>query len=107
MGGAREFNSMKSSAFLINLGRGEILDEEALIEALKNRKIAGAALDVFQEEPLPKHHPLWSLEDVILTPHVGGMSEIYVEQVLSIFEENLRRFFSNEERRNLINLVEW
>jgi phosphoglycerate dehydrogenase-like enzyme len=107
MVGAREFNSMKSSAFLINLGRGEILDEEALIEALKNRKIAGAALDVFQEEPLPKHHPLWSLEDVILTPHVGGMSEIYVEQVLSIFEENLRRFFSNEERRNLINLVEW
>jgi len=104
--GARELSSMKPTAFLINIGRGEIVDEEALIHALNSGKIAGAALDAFCTEPLPKSHPFWKMKNVIVTPHVGGASDIYVEQVLSIFEENLRRFLSGE-RRNLINLIEW
>jgi len=103
---ARELSSMKPSAFLINIGRGEIVDEEALIQALNSGKIAGAALDAFCQEPLPKSHPFWKMKNVIVTPHVGGATDIYVEQVLSIFEENLQRFLSGE-RRNLINLVEW
>jgi len=104
--GVKELSSMKPTAFLLNLGRGEIVDEDALIETLKKGNIAGAALDVFCEEPLPSHHPLWDLKNVILTPHVGGMSEIYVEQVLSIFEENLRRFLKGK-RESLINRIKW
>jgi phosphoglycerate dehydrogenase-like enzyme len=104
--GAEALSSMKPTAFLINIGRGDIVDEEALIHALKTGKIAGAALDTFWEEPLPKDNPLWDMENVIITPHVGGMSDIYVEQVLPIIEENLRRFLQGE-RENLINLVKW
>lgn len=103
--GAEAFSSMKSTAFLINIGRGEIVDEEALIDALKTGKIAGAALDTFCTEPLPKGHPLWKLKNVIITPHVGGLCDISTEQVLSIFEENLRRFLKGE-RKDLINLVQ-
>jgi phosphoglycerate dehydrogenase-like enzyme len=103
--GFEAISSMKSTAFLINLGRGEIVDEEALIHSLKERRIAGAALDVFWKEPLPKNHLLWEFKNLLITPHIGGVSDIYVEQVLSIFEKNLRRFLRGE-RRSLINLVE-
>jgi D-2-hydroxyacid dehydrogenase (NADP+) len=95
---------MKPTSCLINLGRGKVVDEEALLEALKEKKIAGAALDTFREEPLPKDHPLWSMRNVIITPHVAGASDNYVEQVFSIFGENLRRFLKGE-RESLINLV--
>jgi phosphoglycerate dehydrogenase-like enzyme len=105
MVGEKVLSSMKSTAFLINIGRGEIIDENALIEALESGKIAGAALDVFSQEPLPQEHPFWKIKNLILTPHIGGTSTIYVDQVLSIFEENLRRFLRGE-RRTLINLVE-
>jgi phosphoglycerate dehydrogenase-like enzyme len=95
---------MKPTAFLINLGRGEVIDEEALIRLLKTGRIAGAALDTFWAEPLPDDHPFWEMKNVIMTPHVGGMCEICVDQVLGIFEENLRRFLKGE-RRNLINFI--
>jgi phosphoglycerate dehydrogenase-like enzyme len=103
---AKVLSAMKPTAYLINIARGQVIDEEALIEALKNKKIAGAGLDVFNEEPLPKDHPFWGMENVIVSPHVAGMSNIYAEQLLPIFEENLRRFLKGE-RRNLINRVEW
>lgn len=103
--GAEALLSMKNTAFLINLGRGEIVDEEALIQVLKERRIAGAALDVFWKEPLSKDHPLWGLKNVIITPHIGGVSDIYVDQVLPIFEENLTRFLRGE-KETLVNLVE-
>lgn len=103
---AKVLSSMKPTAFLINIGRGELVDEDALIHTLNSGKIAGAALDAFCQEPLPKDHPFWKMKNVIVTPHVGGMSDIYVEQVLSIFEENLRRYLMGE-RQNLINLVNW
>lgn len=105
MVGTKLLSSMKPTAFLINLGRGDIVDEEALINALKTGKIAGVALDVFSTTPLPKDHPLWGIKNVIITPHVAGLCDIQVEQVCSIFEENLRRFIRGE-RRNLINLIE-
>jgi phosphoglycerate dehydrogenase-like enzyme len=96
---------MKSTAFLINIARGELVDEEALMHALETDKIAGAALDTFTTEPLPKEHPLWGTKNVIITPHVGGMSDIYNAQVMPIIKENLRRFLQGE-RRNLINYIE-
>ena len=103
--GAKELSMMKPTAYLINIARGETVDEEPLAHALRTGRIAGAALDVFNTEPLPADHPFWELENMILTTHLGGMSENYVTQVLSIFEENLRRFLRGE-RDNLINRVE-
>jgi phosphoglycerate dehydrogenase-like enzyme len=97
---------MKPTAFLLNLARGELVDEDALIKALKAGQIAGAGLDAFCEEPLPKGHPFWGMRNVIVTPHIAGMSDIYVEQTLPVVEENLRRFMKGE-RRNLVNFVEW
>ncbi len=105
MVGAKVLSSMKPTAFLINLARGEVVDDEALISALESGKIAGAALDVFCQEPLPQGHPLWRMKNVIITPHIGGTSTIYVEQALSIFQQNLRLFLKGETH-NLINLVE-
>lgn len=102
---AKVLSAMKPTAFLLNLGRGEIVDENALIEVLKQKKIAGAGLDTFWQEPLPKDHPFWKMKNVIVSPHVAGMSDIYVEQALTIFEENLRRFLKGE-RRNLLNFIE-
>jgi phosphoglycerate dehydrogenase-like enzyme len=102
---SKVFSAMKPTAFLLNLGRGELVDEEALIRVLKSGKIAGAGLDTYLQEPLPQGHPFWGMKNVIVSPHVAGMSDIYVEQALTIFEENLRRFIKGE-KRNLINLME-
>jgi phosphoglycerate dehydrogenase-like enzyme len=98
------FSRMKPTAFFLSLGRGETVDEAALIEALRERKIAGAALDVFWEEPLPADSPLWGLDNVIITPHVGGMSDIYIRQAVEIFRENLRRYLKGE-KGDLLNIV--
>ena len=97
-------SAMKPTVFLINLARGEIVDEEALIRALQSGRIAGAALDVFSQEPLPKDHPLWKMKNVIITPHLGGTSTTYVEQALPIITENLRRYSAGQQHA-LINLV--
>jgi D-2-hydroxyacid dehydrogenase (NADP+) len=94
---------MKPTAFLINLARGELVDEEALMEALESGRIAGAALDALSIEPLPPEHPLWGAKNLIITPHVAGESDIYRQQVMPIIEENLRRFIGGE-RRNLIKI---
>jgi len=105
MVGPEVLSAMKPTAFLINVGRGEIVDEEALISVLKSGKIAGAGLDTYWQEPLPKDHPFWGMENVIVSPHVAGMSDVYVEQAVTVFQENLRRFLKGE-RRDLINLIE-
>ena len=106
MVGAKELSAMKETAFFINIGRGDTVDEGALFKVLKTNRIAGAALDVYSVEPLAEESPLWDLKNVILTPHIGGMSDIYNDQVLPIFEENLRRFLQGE-RINLINYTDW
>ena len=103
--GAEELAVMKPSAYFISMGRGDTIDEDALTHALKTKKIAGAGLDTFEKEPLPANSPLWGMDNVIITPHLGGMSDIYRDQVLPIFEENLRRFLKGE-RRDLINFIE-
>ena len=105
MVGAEVFSAMKPGAFLLNLARGPVVDEKALIRALESRTLAGAALDVFDEEPLPKNHPFWKMKNVIVTPHVGGTSVSYASQVLPIFRENLRRYLRGE-RRTLVNVVD-
>ena len=105
MVGAKEFSAMKPTAFYISVGRGDTVDEEALIEALRTGKIAGAAMDVFSTEPLPQESPLWDMKNVIMTPHIGGLSDVYIDQMLPIFEENLRRFLQGE-RHSLVNLIE-
>jgi phosphoglycerate dehydrogenase-like enzyme len=103
--GKKVLAGMKATAFLLNLARGELVDEEALMEALESGALAGAALDALSIEPLPEEHPLWTARNLIITPHVGGESDTYRQQVTPIVEENLRRFLGGE-RRNLINLIE-
>jgi D-2-hydroxyacid dehydrogenase (NADP+) len=81
--------AMKPSAYLINLARGGVIDEAALIEAINSGQIAGAGLDVFDTEPLPESSPLWDLENVIITAHMGGMSEAYVDQAMAVITHNM------------------
>jgi D-2-hydroxyacid dehydrogenase (NADP+) len=95
---------MKPTSYFLNIGRGETVDEEALSEALATGKIAGAALDVFMKEPLPENSPLWDARNLIITPHVGGMSDIYFDQAFPIFEENLSRYLKGETK-DLINVI--
>lgn len=101
--GEKELAQMKNSAYLINTSRGKIVDEKALIDALENKRIAGAGLDVFEEEPLSPNSRLYDLDNVIITPHVSGTMVDYFQKVALIFKENLKRFLS---RRKMINLVD-
>jgi len=102
--GARVFAAMKQSSYLVNLARGGVVDEAALVEALERGQIAGAALDVFTQEPLPEDHPFWTMENVILTPHLGGFCDVYVDYALPVIEENLRRFLAGDTT-NMVNVV--
>ncbi len=94
--------AMKPSAVLINAARGDVIDEAALIKALKDGKIGGAALDVFSQEPLPSDSPLWKAPRIIISPHVGGFSHHYDERATDLFAENLRRFVAGEPLMNLV-----
>jgi phosphoglycerate dehydrogenase-like enzyme len=96
--------AMKPSAFLVNLARGNVIDEQALVAVLRERRIAGAGLDVFATEPLPPSSPLWTLDNVIVTPHIGGLSDVYAEQAIPVLIENLRAFLAGNRAamRNLI-----
>jgi D-2-hydroxyacid dehydrogenase (NADP+) len=98
------FSAMKPTAFFINLARGDVVNEAALVKALEQGQIAGAALDVFSQEPLPPEHPLWSMKNVIVTPHLGGFSVEYAERALPVVEENIRRFLSGDTS-HLLNMV--
>jgi phosphoglycerate dehydrogenase-like enzyme len=102
---ARRLNLMKPGAFLVNVGRGKCVVEGDLIEALKAKKIAGAALDVFEQEPLPPDSPLWSMSNVLITPHMAANTESYhvPERRTRILIENCQRF---ELGRPLINVVD-
>jgi phosphoglycerate dehydrogenase-like enzyme len=102
-----QFQTMKRSACLINIGRGAIVDLADLVDALRVGEIAGAALDVYETEPLPADHPLWQLENVILTPHVAGYSPRIAERHLALLLENIRRFRTGEPLRNVVNKATW
>lgn len=101
--GAREIGWMKRDAVLINVGRGEIVDEAALVTALAERRIRGAALDCFEVEPLPPTSPLWDLPNVLISPHVSGTSPRYMDRAIPLFCENLRRYLAGEALLNVVD----
>jgi phosphoglycerate dehydrogenase-like enzyme len=88
--------AMRPDAYLINVGRGPQVNEIALADALRNRRIAGAALDVFEQEPLPAESPLWDLENLLITPHTAGLTEKLWQRHYALFSENLRRYLVRE-----------
>lgn len=94
---------MKPDAYLINVGRGPLIDEAALLDALQNERIAGAGLDVFNEEPLPPDSPLWSVENILITPHTAAATDHAWERHYRLIGENLRRF---QQGRELLNSVD-
>ena len=98
---------MKRSAVLINIGRGAIVDLADLTAALQNGLIAGAGLDVFETEPLPADHPLWKMDNVLITPHVAGTSPRIAERHLATLLDNVRRFVANEPLLNVVNKQRW
>ena len=100
---AAAFQAMKPKAFLVNIARGGICDEHDLLQALKDQQIAGAALDVFQQEPLPSDSPFWHLPNVFISPHITGLTPVYNDRVATIFAENLRRYLAHEPLFNIID----
>lgn len=97
------FKVMKPSAILINIARGSVVDEAALVAALKADEIGGAALDVFEEEPLPTLSPLWEMDQVIISPHVSGASDSYNDLVTDLFVANLRRYLEGKPLMNKLD----
>lgn len=102
----RELRQMKRSAYLIAVGRGRVIDEAALLRCLREGWIAGAALDVFAERPLPPDSPFFDLPNVILTPHMSGISAGYYDRLTDLFCDNLRRYLAGEPLANLANVIE-
>jgi phosphoglycerate dehydrogenase-like enzyme len=101
--GERELRAMKPTAYIINIARGAVIDEAALTRALKERWIAGAGLDVFEREPLPQDNELWTLPNVIITPHVAGIMPDYNARAVEVFCENLRRYLAGQPLMNVID----
>ncbi len=101
--GAAEIAAMKPQAVFINIGRGSTVDEGALVRALEARQIRGAALDVFETEPLPAGHPFWRLDNVLLSPHTADRTATWREEAMELFLENLDRFRRGEALRNLVD----
>ncbi len=104
--GRDEFKHMKNSAFLIDISKGGVVRHRELIYAVKNKIIAGAALDVFEEEPLPRDSELWNSDNVIITPHISGITVDYAQKVGSFFCDNLKRFIEGRDLMNIINKAE-
>jgi phosphoglycerate dehydrogenase-like enzyme len=100
---ASRFARMKPDACLINVGRGPLVDEAALLAVLRERKIGGAALDVFEREPLPADSPLWGLENLLITPHTAGLTEKLWDRQYELISENLRRYL---QHRPLLAVVD-
>jgi len=101
--GETELRAMKDTAVLVNIARGPVTVEGDLVRALREGWIAGAALDVFDQEPLPQGHPFWTMENVIVTPHISGGTEIYNRRAVEIFADNLRRYLRGEPLRNVVD----
>lgn len=101
--GAAEFDHMKPNAILVNIGRGGTIDEDALIDALNEGKLAGAGLDVTAQEPLPADSPLWEMDNVIITAHYAGKTPHYNGRAFAIFIDNLKRFVADKPMINLVD----
>jgi glyoxylate reductase len=100
---ARRLALMKPTAYLINTGRGPVVDEAALMAALQEGRLKGAALDVFQTEPLPPEHPFWGMETVIVTPHCSAVFDGWAERSVAMFAENLARYRRGEALHNVVD----
>jgi phosphoglycerate dehydrogenase-like enzyme len=101
--GKAEFAAMKASSILINIGRGSLVDEAAMIEALEQRRMRGAALDVYETEPLPPGHPFYRLENVLLSPHCADHTPSFYELDMEFFTQNLQRFLNGEPLENVVD----
>ncbi len=101
--GRKEIAAMRPNAYIVNVGRGEVIDQDALIEALRENRIGGAGLDVFEREPLETQSALWDLENVILTPHVSGGFKNYNGVCCELFAANLQRFRAGQPLFNLVD----
>ena len=101
--GQEELRAMPSHGYLLDISRGRVVDEDALLRALTEGWIAGAGRDVFSQEPLPQDSPFWDLPNFSLTPHIGGNSVRYDDRVVDVFCQNLNRYL---EKKSLLNLVE-
>jgi len=101
--GPAELEAMKSSAYIVNTGRGDTIDQRALIQALQRGQLAGAGLDVFETEPLPPDSPLWEMDNVIITAHYAGQTPHYNERAWEIFYDNLGRYLAGESLRNVVD----
>ena len=101
---AKVFAAMKPTSYFVNVARGGVVDENALVEALRQNRIAGAALDVFSEEPLPADNPLWSFKNVIISTHQGGFCDTYVDLAMPILERNMRCFLAGD-LRGMVNVA--
>ena len=101
--GEAELQAMKTTAYIVNIGRGGVIDEPALVRALQAGRLAGAGLDVFASEPLPPDSALWAMENVIITGHYAGATPIYDERAMAIFLDNLRRYRAGEPLRNVVD----
>jgi phosphoglycerate dehydrogenase-like enzyme len=102
---ARELAAVKPGAYLVNIGRGETIDQESLIAALRNGPLGGAGLDVMVPEPLNPDSPLWDMDNVILTPHTSGPHRGYQDGCCQIFAENLRRYVRGQEFINRVDIA--
>jgi len=94
--------AMKPSGVMINVGRGAVIDEPALIDALRQKRIRGAALDVFAQEPLPAGHPMYGLDNLLLSPHCADHTQTWIDDAMHFFTGNLERFLSGEPLRNVV-----
>ncbi len=101
--GQQELAAFKPEAYLIDVSRGGIVDQTALLAALKDRKLAGAAVDVFPVEPLPEDSPLWKAPNLVLTPHIAGISTYFNQRALQLFIENLRRYMAGQTLLNIFD----
>lgn len=101
--GERELRLMKQDAYLVNVARGGVVDEKALVHALREGWIAGAGLDVFEQEPLPADSPLWEMPNVIITGHYGGVSPAYDDRAFEVFLDNLHRYRAGQPLRNVVD----
>jgi glyoxylate/hydroxypyruvate reductase A len=99
--GAAELAAMRPTAWLINIARGALVDESALVQALQRRTIAGAVLDVFTTEPLPRDHPLWNLDNAVITPHISGPN--LPEEIAPVFNDNLARYLARRPLRHVVD----
>jgi len=104
--GEAELYAMKRSAVLINVGRGPVVVESALVRALRENRIKGAALDVFDQEPLPAGHPFYSLENVLLSPHSADHTATWLDEAMQLFIENFELFVKGEPLHNVVDKSE-